>query len=79
MPKRKGVLQKAAFVSAVISFILAVVSGITLAIRLQTVGSDNPISASLMAATFFFVCVGVVLYVMGTADLPSFKLDNNKK
>jgi len=61
---------------SVISFVLAVVTGVALVLRLQSVGSDNPISASLMASTFFFVCVGVILAIMGKADLPSFKFDN---
>ena len=79
MAKRKSVLQKISIVSAVISFVLAFISGVMLYLRLESVGSDNPISASLMASTFFFICVGFVLFVMGNADMPSFKLDNSKE
>lgn len=75
MTKRKGVLQKASIVSAWVSFVLAVISGAVLYFRLESIGSDNPISASLMAATFFFLCVGAVLLVIGKADLPSFKMN----
>lgn len=75
MMKGKGVLQKLSILSAGLSFILAVCSGVFLYFRLASVGSDNPISASLMASTFFFVCVGAVLAVMGTANLPSFRMD----
>lgn len=78
MTKRKSVLQKVSLVSAVVSFVLALISGVMLYFRLETVGSDNPISASLMASTFFFLCVGAVLAVMGMADLPSFKFDNSE-
>ena len=78
MTKRKGVLQKVSLVSAVVSFVLALASGVMLYLRLESVGSDNPISASFMASTFFFICVGVVLTVIGKADIPSFKIDNSE-
>lgn len=79
MTKRKGMLQKISLVLAVVSFVLAFASGIILYLRLESVGSDNPISASLMASTFFFICVGVVLGVIGKADIPSFKIDNSEE
>jgi predicted tellurium resistance membrane protein TerC len=77
--QRKGFLQKLAIVSAVASFVLAFIAGVMLYLRLERVGSDNPVSASLMASMFFFVCVGVILVIIGNADLPSFKIDNPKK
>jgi len=76
MTKRKGMLQKISLVSAVISFVLAIITGVFLYLRLESVGSDNPISASLMASTFFFICVGVVLSVMWKTDIPSFKIES---
>lgn len=79
MTKRKGVLQKVSLVSAVVSFLLALTSGVMLYLRLESVGSDNPISASFMASTFFFICVGVVFTVIGKADIPSFKIDNSER
>ena len=75
MTKRKGVLQKISLVSAVVSFMLAIASGVLLYLRMESVGGDNPISASFMASTFFFVCVGIVLTVIGKADLPGFKIE----
>jgi len=75
MTKRKGILQKASLIFAVVSFVLSLASGVMLYLRLESVGSDNPISASLMASTFFFICVGVVLAFIGKADIPSFKID----
>ena len=79
MTKRKGVLQKVSLISAVVSFVLALTSGVMLYLRLESVGSDNPISASLMASTFFFIGVGIVLIIIGNADIPSFKIDNPKE
>jgi tetrahydromethanopterin S-methyltransferase subunit D len=78
MTARKGFLQKLSLVTAVASFSLASIAGVMLYLRLERVGSDNPISASLMAATFFFVCVGIILVIIGNADIPSFKFDNAK-
>jgi len=78
MTKRKGVLQKASLVAAVVSFLLALTSGVMLYLRSESVGSGDPISASFMASTFFFICVGGVLTVIGTTDLPSFKIDNSE-
>ena len=79
MTERKGVLQKLSIVSAVVCFVLAFIAGVMLYLRLESVGSDNPISASLMASTFFFISVGVVLIIVGNADIPSFKIDNSKE
>jgi tetrahydromethanopterin S-methyltransferase subunit D len=76
MIAKKGFLQKLSLVSAVASFVLAFITGVMLYLRLESVGSDNPVSASLMASTFFFVCVGIILVIIGTADMPSFKFDN---
>ena len=75
MTKRKGVLQKASLVFAVVSFVLALTSAVMLYLRLKSVGSDDLMSASFMASTFFFISVGVVLTIIGKADLPSFKID----
>ena len=79
MTERKGVLQKLSIVSAVVCFVLAFIAGVMLYLRLESVGSDNPISASRMASTFFFIGVGIVLIIVGNADIPSFKFDNSKE
>ena len=75
MTKRKSVLQKLSIVSAVVSFVFAFIAGVMLYLRVESLGMDNPISASLIASTFFFVCVGTVLFIIGNADVPSFKFD----
>lgn len=79
MAKRKSVLQKIALVSAVVSFVLAIVSGVILFIKLDTLSIYSPISASLMASVFFFISVGFVLGIIGKADLPNLKFDNPDK
>lgn len=74
MTKKKGILQKVALIFGMLSFALAMVSGVWLYIRVESVGAENPISASLLASFFFFIFVGVILTIIGRADLPSFKL-----
>lgn len=76
MPNQKGILQKTSLISAYASFVLAIISAVILYLRIDTWGGDNPITASFMASTFFFVAVGVVLTIIGKADLPSFKLND---
>ncbi|MCK4708910.1 MAG: hemerythrin family protein [Gammaproteobacteria bacterium] len=77
MQRKKSVLQKISFYSAIISFILSITSVIFLYLRVEEFGMENPISASLLASSFFFVSVGVVLMVIAKANLPSFKVGNN--
>ena len=79
MTKRKGLLQKLSLISAMVSYVLVVVSGVMLYLRLERVGSDDVISASLMATTFFFIAVGITLSFIGKADIPSFKIDSSDK
>jgi hypothetical protein len=77
MKKRKSNLQKAAIYFAVASFVLSVASGVYLFLNLDSLGWQNPISASLLASAFFFSFVGFVLVIIGTADIPSFKVKNS--
>lgn len=74
MKRPKGFLQKVASVSGVISFILSAVCGVWLYLHAAKVEGPDPISASLAASIFFFICVGIVLTVIGRSDLPSFKI-----
>ena len=76
MKKRKGFLQRVSVFSGVLSFILAIVCSGFLYVRMGEVGGNNPISTSLMASIFFFICVGVILTIIGKSDLPSFKIDD---
>ncbi len=78
MSKNKGILQKISLASAVVSFVLALISGVMLYFKLQSLGIDSPVSASFMASTFFFICVGVVLTFIWKADVPSFKFDSSE-
>ncbi|PID33704.1 MAG: hypothetical protein CR955_00880 [Thiotrichales bacterium] len=74
---QKSALQKSSLYFAAGSIMLAVVSVIYLSLKIDTLGWQNPISASLLASTFFFLFVAVVLLVIGTANIPSFKVGND--
>ncbi len=71
---KKSKLQKSALYFAAGSIIAAIASVIYLTLNIDTLGWENPISASLLASTFFFLCVALVLFVIGTANIPSFKV-----
>ncbi len=74
MKKNKSIFQKSALYFAAGSVVAAIASVIYLYLNIGTLGWQNPISASLLASTFFFLFVALILIVIGTADIPSFKV-----
>ena len=72
---KKSKLQKFALYLAGVSVIAAIASVIYLMLKIETLGWENPISASLLASTFFFLCVALIFIVIGTANIPSFKIE----
>ena len=75
MKNNKSILQKSALYFAGGSFIAAVASAVYLMLKLDVLGWESPISASLLASSFFFAFVGVVLSIIGMANIPSFKVE----
>ena len=75
----KTVGQTIAYLIAMLSFLAA--AGCVVAVFVyQPTKELDPIRGSLMASTVFFIGVGVVLYVIGTARLKgliSLKPENN--
>ena len=76
MKKNKSVLQKSSFYFAIPSFIASVACVIYLTLNIDALGWQNPITASLLASSFFFGFVGFLLIVIHRTDIPSFKVDN---
>jgi len=76
MKNDKGAIQKSIYYSGFVSFALAIVCLVFLYLKMGDLGWLNPISASLMASSFFFASMGVVLITMGVCDIPSFKVTN---
>lgn len=75
---QKSKLQKSALYFAAGSVIAAFASVIYLMLKIDSLGWQNPISASLLASTFFFLFVALILIVIGTANIPSFKIEKRK-
>ncbi|MFW2371781.1 MAG: hypothetical protein ACN4GM_01570 [Gammaproteobacteria bacterium] len=77
MTKKTGKLQKISSVLGILSFIFAAICMVFLILRIDEFGANNPVSASLLASTFFFIFVGFVLLVIGKTNLPSFNPDDH--
>ena len=73
---KKSILQKSAIYFAVTSFVASIASVVYLYLSIDSLGWENPISASLLASSFFFAFVGVVLIIIGTSNIPSFKVND---
>ena len=78
MKKRKGILQKISIITGIISSLLAIACGVIYYIKVDELGFNNPISASLLASIIFFLSVGVVLVVIGRSDIPNLKIGTSK-
>ena len=74
MIKKKSNFQKSALYFSIFSVIASILSVIYLYIKLDILGWESPVSASLLASSFFFAFVAVVLFIIGTSDIPSFKV-----
>lgn len=70
--KKRGVLQTALWVLAIISYLAAVACGVTIVV--VDVAFDDNVIAALMASIVFFAGVGIVLHVLANADLPDISL-----
>ena len=75
MKKPKGILQKSSVVIGYVCFLLAVLCAVALYFKRQELGMQDPVTASFLAATFFFALIGFVFTIIGRADLPDFKIE----
>ncbi len=77
MKNKKSKLQLSALYFAGASFIASIISVIVLVLKIDFLGWQHPISASLLASSFFFGFVCFVLIIIGTTNIPSFKVGDN--
>ncbi len=77
MKNDKGAIQKSVYYLGFVSFIAAIVCLVFLYLKIGGLGWQSPVSASLMASSFFFASVGVVLITMGSCNIPSFKVTSS--
>jgi hypothetical protein len=69
--------QRISRIAAWLSYGSAILTLLAAGYRASTLGTDNPIFASLAATVVFLLCCGVVLQVMGTVSLPDLKIRPN--
>ena len=72
--KQKKTAQKVSFLIAIACYLCAVACLIGVAYFGQLLGSDDPVVAALASSIVFFTGAGVVLHVIGRADLPDLKV-----
>ncbi|MBP8284874.1 MAG: hypothetical protein KAX46_13335 [Chromatiaceae bacterium] len=74
----RGLGQRIAYGVALGSYLCAVLCLVAVFIWLGELGSEHPVIASLGASLVFFVGVGIVLHVIGRANLPSLGFSQEK-
>ena len=74
--RKRSMIQKVIMGIAAISYIAAIVCG--LAAGILSDGTANPAVASMMASVVFFTCTGIVLHVISSSSLPSFKVERER-
>ena len=72
--KKQNTVQKISVLFAYLFYVCAVASIGAVAYFYQQHGGNHPAVAAWSAAIVFFVGGGVVLHVMGRADIPDFKI-----
>ncbi|HID46628.1 MAG TPA: hemerythrin family protein [Chromatiaceae bacterium] len=72
--RKQNFTQKVSVVFAFVFYIAAVVSIAAAGYFYTQFGGNHPAVAAWSAAIVFFVGGGVVLHVMGKADIPDFKI-----
>lgn len=75
--RRRGVGQRIALGVAMLFYICAVLSLGMLALWVGELGGSHPVIASLGASVVFFIGAGIVLHVIGRADLPDLGIRRN--
>lgn len=79
MSRPHGVGQRISLGAAFLFYGGALVCLGLLGYWLGDLGSNHPIIASLGAAVVFFIGAGVVLHVMGLANLPKLSFDRDEE
>ena len=79
MTKKKSIIQKSALYFSAFSVIASIASIVYLYFNVDALKWENPISASLLASSFFFGFIAFVFFIIGTANIPSFKFGDNSE
>ncbi len=74
MMRKQNITQKFSVAFAYIFYVFAVTSVVAVGYYYLQHGGDHPSVAAWAAAIVFFISGGVVLHVMGRADIPDFRI-----
>ena len=74
----RGLGQRIAFASAILLYLCAISCLAGLGLWFGELGGDHPIIASLGASVVFFIGAGIVLHVIGRANLPELGFGSGK-
>jgi hypothetical protein len=72
--KPQTMAQKISITIAIISYLASIACAVATVYWQWQVGGYSPVSASLGASVVFFLGVGIVLHVIGRADLPDLRI-----
>ncbi|MFZ1576510.1 MAG: hypothetical protein WAT36_15000 [Chromatiaceae bacterium] len=78
LESRRGLGQRIAYGSALTFYGCAILCLASLFIWLKALGTEHPVIASLGASAVFFIGAGIVLHVIGRANLPSLRFVQDK-
>jgi len=79
LEKKRHILQKITLFIGVVCFMLSLVCGVFLYLKVNELGADHPISASFLGSMFFFFFVGFLLTIVGKADVPDLRISSLEK
>ena len=66
--------QKISFAIAILCYVASVVCIVATIYYHGQLGGQSPVVASLAASVVFFLGVGIVLHVIGRADIPDLRI-----
>ena len=72
--KKKGILQMASLVAGIICQVIALMCLVMTYVKSQELGMEDVITASYLASSFFFCTCGIVMIIIGKADLPDLSM-----
>ena len=78
LESRRGLGQRIAYGGALGSYLCAILCLAAIFVWHGELGSEHPVIASFGASLVFFVGVGIVLHVIGRANLPSLRFVQDK-
>ena len=79
MDKKRHILQRITLIIGVVCFVISLVCGVLLYLKVNELGADHPVSASFLASMFFFFFVGFLLTFIGKADVPDLRISSINK